>query len=94
MKKIIDFFRKKKSKYHEIPYSNYTYEHYQCLNVKARQRVSMDIDEDSIRLNLARTITNQLLQDGLIEFYKENYVSSGKCSITYMANLKVLKRER
>lgn len=54
----------------------------------------MDIDEDSIRLNLARMITNQLLQDGLIEFYKENYVSSGKCSITYMANLKVLKRER
>lgn len=93
MKKIIDFFRKKKSKYHEISYSN-THEHYQCLNVNAKQIVSMDIDEDSIRLNLARIITNQLLQDGLIEFYKENHVSSGKCSITYMANLKVLKRER
>lgn len=54
----------------------------------------MDVDEESVRLKMAEMITNQLLQDGLIEFYKENYVSSGKCSITYMANLKVLKRER
>lgn len=88
MKKIINFFRKKKSKYHAIPYSNFTHEHYQCLNVKARQVVNMDIDEESVRLNLARMITNQLLQDGLIEFSKKN-ISRGMCS--YMASLKVLK---
>lgn len=89
MKKIIDFFRKKKSKYHAIPYSNFTHEHYQCLNVKARQVVDMDIDEESVRFKMAGMITNQLLQDGLIEFSKES-TSHGKCS--YMASLKVLKR--
>lgn len=49
----------------------------------------MDVDEESVRLKMAEMITNQLLQDDLIEFSKEN-ISHGKCS--YMASLKVLKR--
>lgn len=49
----------------------------------------MDIDEESVRFKMAGMITNQLLQDDLIEFSKEN-ISHGKYSC--MASLKVLKR--
>lgn len=82
-------FSKPQNSYWQNAYNIHSIQ-FECLNVKARQIVYMDVDEESIRLNLARMITNQLLQDGLIEFSKENDIFYGKCS--YMANLKVLKR--